>query len=98
MASLKFLLVGLMMVAGSAIAGPSGAKDLSDQDHYKEGKHNVEYDHEAFLGKEEAQRFHDLPPEEAKRRLGIIVGKIDTNRDGSVSSQELAEWIRKVSK
>ena len=48
----------------------AGAKDLSDQAHYKGGVHNAEYDHEAFLGKAEAQRFHDLPPEEARRRLG----------------------------
>ncbi len=49
----------------------TGVKDLSDQDHYKEGVHNAEYDHEAFLGsKAEAQKFHDLPPEEARRRLG----------------------------
>lgn len=47
-----------------------GGKDLSDQEHYKEGVHNAEYDHEAFLGKAEAKKFHDLPPEEAKRRLG----------------------------
>ncbi len=47
-----------------------GVKDLSDQDHYKEGVHNSEYDHEAFLGKAEAKKFHDLPPEEARRRLG----------------------------
>lgn len=45
-------------------------KDLSDQEHFKEGDvHNVEYDHEAFLGKEEAKTFSELPPVEAKRRL-----------------------------
>ena len=48
----------------------AGGKGLSDQDHYKGGVHHAEYDHEAFLGKAEAQRFHDLPPEEARRRLG----------------------------
>ena len=34
------------------------------------GVHSPEYDHEAFLGKAEAERFDQLPPEEAKRRLG----------------------------
>ena len=34
------------------------------------GKHSPDYDHEAFLGKTEAERFDQLPPEEAKRRLG----------------------------
>ena len=28
----------------------------------------------------------------------IIVDKIDTDRNGKVSDQELAEWVRKVSK
>uniref|UniRef100_A0A0A9WL96 Reticulocalbin-3 n=1 Tax=Lygus hesperus TaxID=30085 RepID=A0A0A9WL96_LYGHE len=69
------------------------SKDLDEKDHYKEGAHNAEYDHEAFLG-EEAKSFQDLPPEESKKRLGIIVDKIDTNKDGTVSRHELQDWIR----
>ncbi len=43
---------------------------LSDKDHYSDdGEHNGEYDHEAFLGKEEAMTFSDLSPQEARRRL-----------------------------
>ena len=34
------------------------------------GVHSPEYDHEAFLGKAEAERFDQLPPAEARRRLG----------------------------
>ena len=49
-----------------------GPKDLSDEPHYVgDGhEHNPDYDHEAFLGKEQAQTFDQLPPGEAKRRLG----------------------------
>ena len=51
-------------------------KDLSDQPHFKgadEGaEHNPEYDHEAFLGREEAKTFDDLTPEESKERLGFV--------------------------
>ena len=49
-----------------------GSKDLSEEEHYNgdQFEHNEEYDHEAFLGKEEAKSFDQLPPEEAKRRLG----------------------------
>jgi len=48
-----------------------GRKKLSDKEHYTDGdKHNVEYDHEVFLGKEQAKTFSELPPEEARRRLG----------------------------
>lgn len=73
-------------------------KDLSEEEHYPgDGHdHNPDYDHEAFLGKEEAERFDQLPPQEAKRRLGIIVDKIDTNKDGQLTEEELQEWVRHV--
>ena len=50
-----------------------GPKDLSDEKHYAGNNnqdHNPDYDHEAFLGKEQAETFDQLPPGEAKRRLG----------------------------
>ncbi len=37
---------------------------MDDENH-----HNAEYDHEAFLGKEDAETFDDLDPEESKARL-----------------------------
>ncbi|KAG8196449.1 hypothetical protein JTE90_012273 [Oedothorax gibbosus] len=68
---------------------------LSDEDHYKEEEiHNAEYDHEAFLGEKDAKTFDELSPKESQRRLGIIVDKIDTDKDGFVSMQELKEWIQ----
>ena len=45
-------------------------QELSDETHFKEEEHNPEYDHEAFLGKEESKNFDDLTPEESKERLG----------------------------
>ena len=51
-------------------------KKLSDKDHYidlnndNKFEHNADYDHEAFLGKEEADSFRTLTPEESKARLG----------------------------
>ena len=49
-----------------------GPRNLSEDEHYPgDGHdHNAQYDHEAFLGKEQADRFDQLSPEEAKRRLG----------------------------
>lgn len=43
-------------------------RDLSDHAH--DDAHGYQYDHEAFLGKEEAKTFDQLTPEESKARLG----------------------------
>lgn len=43
---------------------------LSDMEHEHEGEHNPDYDHEAFLGKDEAKTFDQLTPDESKDRLG----------------------------
>lgn len=42
--------------------------ELSRQEH--EDNQSYQYDHEAFLGKEEATTFDQLTPEESKARLG----------------------------
>ena len=52
-----------------------------------------DYDHEAFVGSEEAEKFDELPEEESIRRLGMIVDKIDEDGDGSVTETELEKWI-----
>ena len=44
-------------------------QDLSEQEHFADEEHNPEYDHEAFLGKDEARDFEELTPEESKERL-----------------------------
>ncbi|KAJ3657637.1 hypothetical protein Zmor_009424 [Zophobas morio] len=72
-------------------------RELSDKEHFENEHHNPQYDHEAFLG-EEAKTFDQLPPEESKRRLGLIVDKIDNNNDGYVSREELKDWIRYTQK
>lgn len=67
---------------------------LSDKEHYdKDGNHNPEYDHEAFLGKEK-KSFDQLTPVESKERLGKIVDKIDKDGDGKITMQELKDWIQ----
>ena len=44
-------------------------------------------------GKEEAQKFDELSPEESRRRLKIIAEKIDSDNDGQISESELQDWI-----
>jgi len=70
--------------------------DLSKEKHYggEDHDHNPEYDHEAFLGKDEARSFEELTPEESKKRLGKLFGKVDKSGDGLVTEEELKEWIQ----
>jgi len=63
-------------------------------DHYQDGQHNADFDHQAILGsREEANEYESLSSEEAKSRLAKLVTKMDKNSDGSVSHEELQEWI-----
>ncbi|XP_014232281.1 calumenin [Trichogramma pretiosum] len=104
---MKVSLLGALLVFGCALATSIPRaddeqhqqknrihdKDLSDQEHYINNQHNPAYDHEAFLG-EEAKTFDQLTPEESTRRLGLIVDKIDSNKDGFVTQEELKDWIK----
>lgn len=58
------------------------------------GEHHSEFDHEAIIGSvKEAEEFDNLPPEESKRRLGLLVQKMDLNNDGFIDRHELKAWI-----
>ncbi|KAK3570051.1 hypothetical protein QTP86_009582, partial [Hemibagrus guttatus] len=69
---------------------------LSEKEH--DDEENFEYDHEAFLGQEEAKTFDQLTPEESKERLGKIVEKIDEDHDGFVTVDEMKNWIKHAQK
>ncbi|XP_037553406.1 reticulocalbin-1 [Nematolebias whitei] len=64
---------------------------------YDDGKGH-QYDHEVFLGKEEAKTFDQLTPEESKDRLSKIVDRIDGDTDGYITTAELKAWIKRVQK
>ncbi|EDO28554.1 predicted protein [Nematostella vectensis] len=71
---------------------------LSEAEHFdKEGEHNPDYDHEAFLGTEK-EEFDHLPPEEAKKRLRALIREVDNNKDGAVTTEELTDWVKGVFK
>ncbi|XP_066498104.1 reticulocalbin-3 isoform X1 [Hoplias malabaricus] len=88
----------LSLIVGVTLAVPPQEKrvhhhrDLSD--HVHDDAQGFQYDHEAFLGKEEAKTFDQLSPEESKARLGKIVDRIDTNKDGFIDHAELHHWIK----
>lgn len=66
------LCILLFFVGAFAKSVEDGKKSgkLSEQEHYnKDGQHNTEYDHEAFLGKQK-KTFDQLTLEESKERLG----------------------------
>lgn len=44
--------------------------DISNAQHFENEEHNKEYDHDAFLGQDQAKTFDQLEPEESRRRLG----------------------------
>ncbi|KAI4463241.1 reticulocalbin [Holotrichia oblita] len=98
-----FLIFLLIITSVLAVPKPEDKKDrtidreLSSQEHYQDEEHNLQYDHEAFLG-EDSKAFDQLPPEESRRRLGLIVDKIDFNKDGFVNQEELKDWIRYTQK
>ena len=63
-------------------------KTLSDKvRHEDEG--DYEYDHDAFLGEDQAEYFDTLSPDESQRRLGLICDRIDIDGDGNISQEEL---------
>lgn len=39
------------------------------------------------------EEFDDLPEEEAKKRLSLLVKKMDTDNDLFISKEELTAWI-----
>uniref|UniRef100_A0A914W1Y2 Reticulocalbin-3 n=1 Tax=Plectus sambesii TaxID=2011161 RepID=A0A914W1Y2_9BILA len=76
-----------------------GARSPSEKfrdEHYKDGVHKDDLDHQAILGsKHEAEEFDHLAPLESKKRLRLLAAKMDADGDGFVSKQELTNWIHK---
>ncbi|XP_012681394.1 reticulocalbin-3 isoform X1 [Clupea harengus] len=92
------LLATLTVLVGVTLTVPAKEKRVHHQrdlsDHAHDDSDGYKYDHEAFLGKEEAKTFDQLSPEESKERLGKIVSRIDGDKDGFVSHVELHNWIK----
>lgn len=63
-------------------------------DHYQGKLHSKEFDHQVFLGTEQAKDFSKLTPEQSKEGLKRIIPEIDSNHDNFIDLSELTEWIR----
>lgn len=101
----NFVVVGVFLSAVTSSVIPKSPlntrpidRPLSDEHHFEDDEHNIEFDHDAFLGKDEAKSFDQLTPAESARRLGIIYEKIDEDKNGLVTEVELGKWIRHVQK
>ncbi|XP_059617293.1 reticulocalbin-2 [Phlebotomus argentipes] len=71
-----------------------GSYSPKNAHHFDGGEHHSEFDHEAILGSvKEAEEFDNLTPEEAQRRLSVLVLKMDLNTDGFIDRHELKAWI-----
>lgn len=73
---MMFLIVSLLIitqVTASAVPKSEEAKRVLDHDfatHIGGDDHSKQYDHEQFLGEDQAKTFDQLAPEESRRRLG----------------------------
>lgn len=65
------LLLQCLVVQSTAIPQPDKTHDhTAHVNHFQNPTHDINYDHEQFLGEDEAKTFDQLPPEESRRRLG----------------------------
>ncbi|XP_051476936.1 reticulocalbin-1 [Apus apus] len=92
-------LLALLLPPPGGRAKPTGRQERARPGAaLHEDRPGFQYDHEAFLGKEEARSFDQLSPEESRDRLGKIVDRIDGNKDGYLTTEELKNWIKRVQK
>ncbi|CAO1422965.1 unnamed protein product [Diamesa serratosioi] len=87
--------VSIFITIANAVPKPDENRVMDhDFSQHIGSEHSKQYDHEAFLGEDQAKTFDQLDPEESRRRLGLIVTKIDENKDGFVDLSELKAWIQ----
>lgn len=77
--------------------------DDDDDDHHsgrqskrRSKRGDSKYDHESFLGRDESRKFDEMSPEEAKKKLVELFGKIDANNDTKISEPEMEAWLAAI--
>ncbi|KAG7156579.1 Calumenin-like [Homarus americanus] len=91
----RHTLLCLLLVA-TALAKPADEEKksrvhnekLSDEEHFIDEEHNPDYDHEAFLGEDEARTFDQLTPEEK----GELQNWIDYTQKRYISEDVKRQW------
>lgn len=68
---LFLLALSFFSIVGSAVPKPEEKRVLDhDFTQHMGDEHSKQYDHEQFLGEDQAKSFDQLAPEESRRRLG----------------------------
>ncbi|TGZ71231.1 hypothetical protein CRM22_002758 [Opisthorchis felineus] len=88
------LLVGLFAKPHSETRSREEVEHFADDP----SRHDVNFDHAAFLGSETAKEYSKLTPEQSREKLKEIIRKIDKDADGKVTEKEMKEWIAYVAK
>ncbi|TGZ71494.1 hypothetical protein CRM22_002612 [Opisthorchis felineus] len=78
----------------------SETRSREEVEHFADdpSRHDVNFDHAAFLGSETAKEYSKLTPEQSREKLKEIIRKIDKDADGKVTEKEMKEWIAYVAK
>lgn len=69
-----------------------------DKDHFEGDVHKSSYDHDAFVGKDEALEYQNLTPEQSKERLAKLITVMDKDNDGVITEAELIDHIKFMQK
>lgn len=88
----------VVLLCGAVALAEHHGDPLSDKDHFQGDKHDAKFDHDAFLGKDQAAEFDELTPEKSKEKLAKLVPKMDSNGDGFIEEAELKDHINFMQK
>ncbi|GMT36798.1 hypothetical protein PFISCL1PPCAC_28095 [Pristionchus fissidentatus] len=91
-------MLAVVLLCGAVALAEHHGDPLSDKDHFQGDKHDTKFDHDAFLGKDQAAEFDELTPEKSKEKLGKLVPKMDSNGDGFIEENELKDHINFMQK
>jgi hypothetical protein len=53
--------------------------NLHDRNHYKDGKHDENFDHESVVGSDKAPDYDAMTPEESQKRLMFVFCNLYAN-------------------
>ena len=90
-----FVVFSAILINSCICATTAGRDRPKPHEELLSDKEGTEYDHEAFLG-DMKDEYDDLSPEEAQKRLKILVKRVDSDKDGFVTDEELTNWVKGV--